>query len=305
MTTNTSTLPSIPVWSKAIQDSQSKFLDCNMLDFYQEQIFATQLLMNNDYLKELAINNSTSLKLAMYNVAAIVLTLNPSQGLAFLVPRKGKVILDISYRGLINIGVETGTINWAKPELVYEKDHFTYNGPANMPEHRCDPFSKDRGDVVGGYCIASLTSGGVMVETMSTVDMEQIKRSSEAFKKGYGPWVEWESQMQLKSIVKRASKWWPKSTPRMAKAMQVLNEENGEGLSELVTDNVIELPVSPDPKDVPVQIKKEVAKYLKRAKESGAFEACAELMRERITQPEYLAYALTQLEESKEDKPIN
>ena len=47
---------------------------------FQEQIFATQLLMNNSYLLDVAKKNLSSLRLAMYNVAAVGLTLNPNQG---------------------------------------------------------------------------------------------------------------------------------------------------------------------------------------------------------------------------------
>jgi recombination protein RecT len=95
--------------------------------------------MNSSYLLEVAKKNPSGLLLAMYNVAAVGLTLNPNQGLAYLVPchlRKNeepKVMLDISCRGLITIGVETGTIRWAKPELVREKDEFVYKGPAEKP----------------------------------------------------------------------------------------------------------------------------------------------------------------------------
>jgi len=94
------------------------------LEFNQEQIFATQMLMHNSYLLGVAQENPTSLRMAMYNVAAVGLSLNPNQGLAYLVPRRlrsgedPKVMLDISYRGLISIGVESGSIHWAKPELV-------------------------------------------------------------------------------------------------------------------------------------------------------------------------------------------
>ncbi|WP_375581860.1 recombinase RecT [Marinobacter adhaerens] len=152
-------------WHQIIESSKEKF-NSSSLDFKQEQIFATQQLMNNSYLLDVAKKNLSSLRLAMYNVAAVGLTLNPNQGLAFLVPRRlrrnedAKVMLDISYRGLIAIGVETGAIRWAKAELVYEKDQFSYKGPAEKPDHVCDPFSTDRGSIRGGYCIAELPSRG-------------------------------------------------------------------------------------------------------------------------------------------------
>lgn len=293
-------------WHQAIESAKDKFSGSD-LDFFQEKIFATQHLMNNKYLLDVAQKNPPSLRLAMYNVAAVGLTLNPNQGLAYLVPRRLRkdedavVMLDISYRGLIAIGVETGAIRWAKAELVYEKDQFTYKGPAEKPDHFCDPFSTERGAVRGGYCIAELPSGGVLVEPMSKADMNKIRDVSEAFKKGVGPWVDWEDQMQLKSVVKRASKWWPKSTPRLAKALQILNEENGEGLAVLSKDmaTVGMLPPPPSRDEVPLNVQNTVKQLVYRAVKQNAFEACRELMESRIKNPAELSFAYSELDKAK------
>jgi len=294
-------------WHKIIASSEEKFTSSG-LEFNQEQIFATQMLMHNSYLLEVAIKNPTSLRLAMYNVAAVGLSLNPNQGLAYLVPRRlrsnedPKVMLDISYRGLISIGVESGAIHWAKPELVYSNDKkFIYKGPAQIPEHDFDPFDTDRGDVRGGYCIAELPTGGVLVEAMSKADMDKIRNKSEAFKKGFGPWKDWEDQMQLKSIVKRASKWWPMSTPRMAKALQILNEDNGEGLAVLANDKAVitQLSSPPNRDEVPVIVQNNIQKMLDRAVSQNAYEACKELMQSRIKDPSHLSFAISELEKAK------
>lgn len=298
----------INLWHQAIKSSEDKFSGSG-LDFFQEEIFATQLLMNNSYLLDVATKNHSSLRLAMYNVAAVGLTLNPNQGLAYLVPRRlrknedPKVMLDISYRGLITIGVETGAIRWAKAELVYEQDQFTYKGPAEKPVHICDPFSTERGAVRGGYCIAELPSGGVLVEPMSKADMDKIRDVSEAFKKGLGPWVDWESQMQLKSVVKRASKWWPKSSTRLSKALQILNEENGEGLAVLSKDTVTPGALPPPPKreDVSLTVQNTVKQLVDRAVKQNAFQACRELMDNRFKNPTDLSFALSELESAKSD----
>ena len=288
-------------WQTAIQASQIKFQKFALLDFNQEQIFATQICLNNDFLLSIAKKDPGLLKLALYNVAAIGLSLNPSEGLAYLVPRKGKIIVDISYRGLIKLGVDCGAIRWAKAELVYEQDNFTYHGPNQKPTHDCDPFAPNRGEVRGGYCLAELAQGGLLVEAMSKLDMDKIKKSSEAFKKGYGPWVDWEDQMQLKSIVKRAYKWWPKSAPRMAEAMRILNEDNGEGLASLAQDTAPAVLPAPPPADqVSATTRKQVHNLVTRAVDAGAYEACKELMENRIKNPEELAYGLHELAKAKD-----
>ncbi|UZE97257.1 recombinase RecT [Alkalimarinus alittae] len=284
-------------WKTAISTSESKFKEFNTLDFSQEQIFATQLMKNNDYLLQTAKKDPTSLKLALYNVAAIGLSLHPSSGLAYLIPRKGKIIVDISYRGLIKLGVESGAIRWAKAELVYAQDSFTYHGPAEKPTHNYDPFESNRGELRGGYCIAELASGGFLVEAMSKADMDKIRNSSEAFKKKSGPWVEWEDQMQLKSIVKRAYKWWPSSNYRMAEAVRILNEDNEEGLSSIKesVSTVVSLPEPPRPEDVSTKVVSFVNQLVVRAIDTGAYEASKELARSRLTNLSDLSYALNEI----------
>ncbi len=296
-------------WHHAIESSREKFTGSS-LDFQQEQIFATQMLLNNDYLLDTAKKNPVSLKMAMYNVSAVRLTLNPNQGLAYLVPRrlrKGeapRIMLDISYRGLISIGVESGAIICAKPELVCTKDeHFAYKGSFCSPEHIFDPFLslQERGEVRGGYCIAELPGGGVLVEAMSKSDMDKIRNTSEAYKNGVGPWVDWEDQMQLKSIVKHGSKWWPQSSPRMAKALQILNEENGEGLASLSRDvaAVGMLPPPPPRDEISSPVQNSVRQMVANASKMGAFEACKELMESRFKNPLELSFALHELESAK------
>lgn len=302
-------------WHYAIEAAKDKFTGSG-LDFLQEQIFATQMLMNNAYLLEVAKKNPASLRLAMYNVSAVGLSLNPSQGLAYLVPRRlnknedPKIVLDISYRGLISIAVDTGAILCAKPELVCENDaHFAYKGAFQKPEHVFDPFKspQERGQVRGGYCIAELPSGGVLVEAMSRSDMDKIRDKSEAFKKGFGSWIEWEDQKQLISVVKRASKWWPKNSPRMANAQRILNEENGEGLAALAKDSasVGLLPPPPSVHDMHPSVQNSVKQLVTRAVAARAFEACKELMESRFKDPSELSFALNELEKAKSESDLS
>lgn len=302
--------PDNSIWVNEIKSAEEKFSSSG-LEFIQEQVFATQLLMNNDYALQVARENPSSLRLAMYNVAAVGLTLNPNQGLAYLVPRrlkqgeKARIMLDISYRGLISIGVETGAIRWAKSVLVYEQDEFIFHGPGDKPTHNCDPFSTDRGALRGGYCLAELPSGGYLIDAMSKADMDKIKQSSEMFKKGFGPWVEWEDQMQLKSVAKRASKWWPISSNRMGTALKILNDENGEGISILSKDIATheKLPPPPERDQVPVLLQTNVKQLVDRAVNAGAYEACKELMESRFKQdPLHLSYALNELKLAKDSQ---
>lgn len=199
-------------------------------DWDRESIFAMQALMKTDFSMQTANRNPQSVRLAMINVASTGLTLNPANAYAYLVPRDGAIVLDISYKGLIKIATDTGSVEWVRADVVYEKDAFTYHGPAVMPVHEANPFTKDRGAIVGVYCIAKTVSGDILCEAMGIEELEKIRDKSMAYaKKKSGPWVEWFEQMAKKAVIKRASKTWPytETSDRLNHAIEVANESEG------------------------------------------------------------------------------
>ena len=207
------------------------------LSFEIEQQFAFEAMVKNSYLFSVAQENPMSLFNAMTKVAAIGLSLNTASQYAYLVPRSRRngsqyikeVCLDISYKGLIKIATDTGSIKWAKAEIVREKDTFKYKGPCEMPEHICDPFASDRGKYIGVYCIAKTADDDYLVEIMTEAECLEIAEKSEAFKKNSGPWVDFGGEMRKKAVIKRASKTWPKTdkSERVQLAVETINEHEG------------------------------------------------------------------------------
>lgn len=201
------------------------------ISFHREAEFAMQALSGNDYLAGIAMKNQQSLVDAITNVSALGISLNPAEKQAYLVPRDGRICLDISYMGLIDLATSSGSIMWAKAELVYENDTFRLNGTDQQPMHQRDPFSTERGAVVGAYCVAKLPNGDYLTETMSAADLNNIRDRSQGFKSGKSsPWRTDEGEMQRKTVVKRAYKYWPASQ-RLAQAIEILNTQ-GEGLED-------------------------------------------------------------------------
>lgn len=219
-------------WQLAIQKAKPKFNEINkvnnLVNYDKESMFAMQAIKNNDYLMKIANDAPSSLRDAVINVAAIGLSLNPAEKLAYLVPRKGRACLDVSYMGLIRLATDTGSIMWARAELVYENDEFTYKGATEKPDFST-PTPFNRGDVIGVYCVAKTKEGDYLSGIMSIDEVYDIRNRSEAYKKGYGPWVTDEGEMIKKTIIKRESKTWPKTdkTERFDHAIEVINEHEG------------------------------------------------------------------------------
>lgn len=202
--------------------------------FARESAFAMQILKDNEYLAGVAFQNQDSLKEAIINVAALGLSLSPMHKLAYLVPRKKKVCLDISYQGLIHLATSKGVIKWAKAEIVHEKDKFEYLGVNKEPHHRFNPF-EERGKVMGGYCVARMVDGECLVDFMTITEIYSIRDRSEAWKAFVDKkvkstiWKTDEGEMIKKTLIRRAYKSWPKTVAQdeMDKAMEVTNESDG------------------------------------------------------------------------------
>lgn len=227
-------------YAKAIATARDRFakIASDSVDYERESVFAMQALMKTDYAMSIANKNPQSVHLAMINVASTGLTLNPAHGYAYLVPRDNAIMLDISYKGLIKIATDTGAVRWARADLVREKDRFVYHGPAKEPLHEAEAF-RDRGDIIGAYCIARTSDGDILTEIMPLDELNKIRGKSSAYVKSKsGPWAEWFEQMAKKSVIKRASKTWP-YTERAEKLMQAIEVANdAEGGYDMDADAV-------------------------------------------------------------------
>jgi recombination protein RecT len=209
--------------------------------FEREAGFAVQLLGANEYAMRIATENRQSVVNAVANIAAIGISLNPARKQAYLVPRDGRICLDISYMGLLDLAIASGSIKWGQAEIVYTADRFELNGFDKPPTHARDPFNKDRGEMVGAYVVVKTADGDYLTTTMPISEVFDIRDRSAAWKAWINkqkkcPWVTDEGEMVKKTVIKRAYKLWPK-TERLDTAVHYLNTEGGEGLAELAQND--------------------------------------------------------------------
>ncbi len=216
-------------------------MSCNVVTFKQECQFAKQALSKkgkngkDGYLMTVAKNNPMSLRDSILNVATVGLSLCPTKQHAYLVPMRvgdvPTVCLQISYRGFVEIAQSSGAIEWVQAKIVYENDTYENRGSKLEPLHSFDAFG-DRGKKKGAYCVAKTSSGDYLVEEMMLVDIFAIRERSESYKnekaRRYSPWVQFEDEMIKKTVVKRASKLWPKhDNGRIDAAVATVNSHEG------------------------------------------------------------------------------
>ncbi|WP_411022134.1 recombinase RecT [Salmonella sp. ZJHZ21_0198] len=208
------------------------------INFKRESEFAMQIFANNDYLAKIAVSNPVSTRSAVMNVAGIGISLNPAQKLAYLVPRKGSICLDISYMGLMHIAQQSGAIKWCQSAIVRKNDTFLREFIDQAPCHKYNDFdtAEQRGEIVGAYVVVKTDDGDYLTHTMRIADIYAIRDRSEAWKKYKSdnskkcPWVTDEEQMILKTVVKQAAKYWPRRE-RLDAAIDHVNTEGEEGIN--------------------------------------------------------------------------
>lgn len=278
----------------------------NGLSAEEEFAFVWTIFTSNLSLLGKACNAPEQLKRALMTGAGIGLTLDPARQYAYLVVRRGKLIYDVGYRGLVKLAVDEGLVRHVKPELVHGQDHFEYRGPHERPGHTSTNFFGDRGPIVGAYCEATLPDGSLVIETMREeefVEIAQLNPDSDAWNKGFSA-----GEMRKKTIIKRASKWWYNAAvatgdagERLQTAISYLNTEAGEGIPTERTDTASSgeddhsaEPVY-DPEEASAQAREHVAKLVERGMATGMWAACRQYAEERY-QGADRAYALRELE---------
>lgn len=216
--------------TKWLDDSRPSFdeMNLNKLDFNREREFMIQAFQNNPYLLSMTPD---SVRNVLVNCALIGISLNPSMKMAYPVPRKGKLCLDISYMGMIKIVTDTGSVKSIKSSVVYSNEHFDIElGSAGYVKHKPNLTSKDKGTKLGAYSVAILNDGSAHIHWMYAQDIEAIKARSESVKKGkQSPWDSDPDEMWKKTVVKQHWKYLPKSerAEMAANAIAMENDVNG------------------------------------------------------------------------------
>lgn len=191
-----------------------------------EKNYAIQQLYKNDYSSTAALNFPSAVQNSVRNLASIGISLNPALKHAYLVPRDGQICLDIGYMGLLHLAQQEGSILWGQASIVYANDNYINNGLGERPTHNYQAFG-DRGAPVGVYCCVKLPNGDYLTEEMDAQQIEAVKQTSKAIKNANTPWNKHPLEMWRKTVVKRGSKYWPKSGSRLDSAIEVLNQHEG------------------------------------------------------------------------------
>lgn len=237
--------------SNIIASLKPKFTENSLSEtsFFNEAIFAKNQIDNNKKLMAIAINNPASFKTAFLQLATTSLTLDPAQKLAYLVPRDERVILDVSYLGLIKMAIEAQMCKNLIIDLVFEKDKFEFNGRRTPPTHHYDPFADvgnilidqfdkgsigERGNFRGVYVDYLLHDDTHLIYFITRRDIAsaRLKSASWLYSPDKSPWSLFTTQMIRKTAIKSCIHLLPNANQAIMRTIDYLNTDGGEGFTQ-------------------------------------------------------------------------
>lgn len=147
------------------------------------------------------------------------------------------------YMGMMKLARQSGEVLKIEAEIVRENDEFLFQkGDNPRLEHRIKLGG--RGEMIGAYCIWTLKNGEKQFEVM---DRDQVlatkERSSSKTKEGkfVGPWVTDEEEMWRKTVVRRASKYMPRSCENFDKAVTIDNLHEAGHETDIRNGEIIDI----------------------------------------------------------------
>lgn len=209
----------------------------------RELSFANQIIYRDLFLQKCEPN---SLLAAVVNVANIGLTLNPAAQQAYLIARYNKssngfeAQLMPGYRGFLHLLVSSGGVKHVIANLVYEQDEFEFE-PTNeaRPVRHKPCLRKDKGQLIGGYALATMPDNSRIAEWMPIDDINEIRNSSDSYKRAIeknipSPWTQHYTEMCRKTLIRRIQKYLPTTNAdNVYKAIEYDNADYSASYNQL------------------------------------------------------------------------
>lgn len=171
--------------------------------------------------------SASSLLASVLQCAELGLEPGGALGHAYLVPFGNVCTPIIGYRGFIELARRSGELSSVEAHVVHEKDHYEVSFGLERKLKHTPVLRGDRGPALFAYCVAEFKDGGKHIEVMTFDEIEAIRKRSRSGDNG--PWkTDWE-EMAKKTVVRRAAKYWPVSSERLARAMDLDNEDVIDG----------------------------------------------------------------------------
>lgn len=209
---------------KVFEIGQAESMPANYWN--NEAGFAMQIISDNKYLQSA---DPVTIRKSLEQVSKLNISLNPALGFAYLVPRGGKCILDVSYKGMIKFLTDAGSVKSMQAHLIHENDDYRVI-QGSKPELHHEPDIIKPGKVIAAYSVATFPDGSTEFLLMRMDELEKVKGISQYTKAG-SVWHKWEEEMFKKTVIKRHFKTLPKSE-RYEAAAAIIQHDNDTNFND-------------------------------------------------------------------------
>lgn len=148
---------------------------------------------------------------------------------------KGKVIVTYNYQAYKNLVLNIYPESTFDMQNVYKGDEFSFRKESGkvMYSHKItDPFATNR-EIIGTYCIIK-NSRGEFLETLNLEDIKKMRATATT----QAVWDAWETEMILKSVIKRSCK---RHFKDIVRNVETLDNENYDLELSSLNDKDIEI----------------------------------------------------------------
>ena len=191
----------------------------NTLRWQTEKMYVQQLVQRSEYLAQAICQSPGSLVTALQDAANLGLSISPQLGLIYLIGQRPKdglpleVYAKVSYKGMEQAVLASGTVTSINTDLVYENDRFESGVTIDGPFMNYQRARGERGALEGAFCQAKYANGDKHIEWMPLKDIEACKAAAtKAMGKVPPVWAgDFAPEQQKKCCVRRAAKHWPNS----------------------------------------------------------------------------------------------
>jgi len=193
-----------------------------------------------------ALGNCTKDSFLKSLIESLIIGIEPNTPLdqAYLIPFKGKVTLQLGYKGLIRLAYNSGRIDSLYPVNVFEGDDFQVTRGTSPEILHTENYDCERSDKTFKFsyaCVRMKDSTVPIFDVMTKKEVDLIRAKAQTQK----IWTPHYLEMAKKSVIKRITKIIPQSSESiyLAQAVQLDNQaETGKDQTFMAdTDELCEL----------------------------------------------------------------
>ena len=186
----------------------AKVLPPGLTPQHLQRVAVTAMTRNPDIVKKCT---ERSIIGAVFTCAQLGLVPDSVRNEAHFVPFGKECQLIIGYKGLEQLCVNSGKVQYMVSRAVFENDTYSFEYTDEGEKLRHVPAQGDRGEFVAAYDIATMTNGDKTIHWMWKEEIDEHKNRSKMGRKNAGPWKLDYIKMAMKTVKREHAKQLPMS----------------------------------------------------------------------------------------------